>query len=84
MRKEATFNGINGKLGCSLLYYLAILLWSRLYPAHELHVLAGGIACWVLLPYTEGFLRRMTRPIPRAMPKKGERLLIASAIVKPR
>jgi len=84
MRKETTFNGINGKLGCGLLYYLSILLCSRLYPDHELHMLAGGLVCWALLPYAESFLRQMTRPIPRAMPKKRERLLIGSALVKPR
>jgi len=82
MQKEAQFRGIGSNLGACFVWYLAVIFLSRLYTGHCVYLLAGGIVFWVMLPFAELFWQRMTRPIPRAMPKKRERLLIASALVR--
>jgi hypothetical protein len=82
MRKEGPFRGIGSNLGACFVWYLAVIFLGRLYPGHCVYLLAGGIVFWVALPYAELFWQRMTCPIPRAMPKKRERLLIASALVR--
>lgn len=82
MRRGSNFKGISGNLGACCIYYLAILLLGRLYPWHLLPLLCGGIVLWTLMPYTELFLQRMTRPIRRAMPTRRERIVITSALVR--
>ena len=82
MQKEAPLKGISGNLGSCLVYYLMILLLCRLYPTHLLHMLLSGILFWILLPYAERFLHRMIRPIRRALPKKKERSVIGSSLVR--
>ena len=82
MRKKTPCSSVSSNLGACFAYYLAILFLGRLYPTQLLPLLLGGSVVWVLLPYTELFLQRMTRPIPRAKPNKSERFLIASALLK--